>query len=331
MINNYVINQMLSFYNFCDTPPFVAANVKEKDGYYTVNLNAKLYSNLIILAVDSSGAVQKMIDLDHNDSLCDIKKRKIELDKPLDSQYNYHETRNTVCLSKGEKHIIDDITSVEYQTIDSLNKVGKVLYELARLKHQENSSFNALQWIFNWNNAEQEFKNKKYSKFMCNELNFFLYFKDKEFFNTVVRPGVDSKIEKSLIDYFLLEQYDKVEEYKHVSLFDSLNALEQCLLIAVVNRTDRECAEKLADQFINKAKLIETKTAKRHNKFDTVLLMKILESDGKDDDDDDGNEDEANSRSGIKLQTLKKKQVKKEKKEAPKRQRSMSMSSKYSI
>ena len=149
------------------------------------------------------------------------------MDNPLSSEKFYQETRNALALCEGEEHIIEDITSVEYQTIDSIQKVGQVLQELLRLKHKENQPFTTTSWLYNWNHYDIEIKHKKYSMFMCNEFNFFLYFKDRDYFDEVVKPSISAKIEKSLIDYFLLEDYKKVKEFRHVSVYDNLNALEQ--------------------------------------------------------------------------------------------------------
>ncbi|CAI2372903.1 unnamed protein product [Moneuplotes crassus] len=316
-LNSYTDTEYDGYLNFLDTPPFIVPNVKNRDGEYSFNINTSLYTNMIILAVGEDGATHKCVDIPRKDKeIPPLKKRKVELDKPLDSEKHYQETRNACSLKPGEEHIIDDITSVDYQTIDSVQKVGKVLQELLRLKHEENQPFTTTSWLYNWNNLDDELKNKKYSMNMCNELNFFLYFKDKEYFEEVVKPSIAAKIEKSLIDYFLLEDYENVTRHKYVSAYDNLNALEQCLLIAVINRTDKDTAKHLASSFVNKAKLIETKIAKKNQKFDTVLLMKIIESDEVEDDDNEG---------GPKLDK------KKGKKKKIKRQRSMSCSSDSSI
>ena len=292
-------------------------NISNKDGVYSITLDTSLYTNLMILAVDSTGATQRIFDLKTEKSeISNLRTRKIELDKPLSSSNNYLETRNSLWLKAKEKHLIEDITSVDYQTIDSIQKVGKVLEELLRLKHQEIPQIMSSNWIYTWNNSEKEFKNKKYSQHMWNEFNFFLYFKDREYFDEVVRPVVASKIEKTLIDYFLLEEYEQFDQYKHVSVYDTFNALEQCLLIAVINMTDPDCAAMLADQFLNRSKVVATKTAKKHQKFDTVLLMKILES-------DEGDEEDADEKDFSK--------AKKKKSKAVKRQRSMSNSSNSSV
>jgi hypothetical protein len=316
-VDTYVDNYLYTFLNFLDTPPSVMPNLKNEDGVFSFNIDTSLFTNLIILAIDDTSVTQKVIDLDRKeDVIPPLKTRTIGLDNPLDSQKSYQETRNALALGPNVKHIIDDITSVDYQTIDSVQKVGQVLQELLRLKHEETQPFTTSLWLYNWINADKELKNKKYSMYMCNEFNFFLYFKDKEYFEDVVRPSIAAKIEKTLIDYFLLEQYDHFEEYRHVSVYDSLNALEQCLLIAVTNMKDPTIAEMLADQFTNRAKLVETSTAKKNQKFDTVLLMKILESE-EDDEDDEDDEDADVSEKGSS----------KKKKPKMKRQRSMSMSS----
>lgn len=319
----YTEYKLTTYKNFMDTPPLVVPNVKQNDGVYSFKLDTSLYTNIMIVSVDQTGASQKLIDIDRKDPVIPpLKTRKIALDKPLSSEQCFQETRNAVCLTPKETHIIEDITSVEYQTIDSIQKVGQVIQELLRLKHKEDQAFTTSTWLYNWNNADLEFKNKKYSMMMCNEFNFFLYFKDREYFNLIVKPSIAAKIEKTLIDYFLLEEYDKFEEYKQVSVYDSFNALEQCLLIAVINMKDHETAKKLADQFLNKAKLVETKTAKKNQKFDTVLLMKILESEEMDEEDDEEEKEEGGA---PKLYIAKKgkKQVK--------RQRSMSLSSNSSV
>ena len=47
-------------------------------------------------------------------------------------------------------------------------------------------------------------KLKNYDKFCGHELNIFLYFKDKDFFNDVVSDFIVNKKEKELTDYYLL-------------------------------------------------------------------------------------------------------------------------------
>lgn len=44
---------------------------------------------------------------------------------------------------------------------------------------------------------------------MCNELNIFIYFKDKKYFNDIVSPFLENKMEKTFLDHYLLGNYEK--------------------------------------------------------------------------------------------------------------------------
>lgn len=59
----------------------------------------------------------------------------------------------------------------------------------------------------NWLKLTDVEKLKKYNELMSHELNLFLYFKDKQFFNDIVKPHITTKIEKDLVDYFLAGEY----------------------------------------------------------------------------------------------------------------------------
>lgn len=84
------------YFNFNDTPPLVIANLKEEKGVYSFKIDTSLYSNITILAIDSYDATQKHIDIEKKDGVPQLKTRKIELDKPLDSKESYQETRNAI-------------------------------------------------------------------------------------------------------------------------------------------------------------------------------------------------------------------------------------------
>ena len=56
-------------------------------------------------------------------------------------------------------------------------------------------------------------KLKTFSKYSSHELNFFLFKKDREFFDKVVKELISNKLQKTFVDYYLLESTDKVVEY----------------------------------------------------------------------------------------------------------------------
>ena len=64
---------------------------------------------------------------------------------------------------------------------------------------------------------------------MSHELNLFIKKRDPEYFKTVVLPFLQCKMEKKIVDYYLLGDNATVTQYIEKS--DKLNAMEQCLLV----------------------------------------------------------------------------------------------------
>ena len=178
------------------------------------------------------------------------------LDQPLNVDKYYNETRNCDLVGDGDKVTIEDITSTEHMIIDSIDKVKKVQDEIIRILGK--AKFDSdLEFILKWNTFEMEEKNKKYSKFCCHEVNIFLYFKDPEYFNSVVKPFISNKMEKSFIDFWLLGDYAEIEHYKKIEFFDDLNSLEKCLLIHALKDTDLEASIQITKWIKAKADINE--------------------------------------------------------------------------
>ena len=66
---------------------------------------------------------------------------------------------------------------------------------------------------------------------MCHELNLYLRRRDPEYFDAVVKPFLQYKMEKKFIDYYLLSNYKECNKYTDFDLYNTLNALEICLLV----------------------------------------------------------------------------------------------------
>jgi hypothetical protein len=75
-------------------------------------------------------------------------------------------------------------------------------------------------------------------------LNFFIFKKDKEFFFEVVRPYIQNKLEKTFVDFFLLEFDEKILEYCKMPKVKELNSFEVCLLIETAMRSGSEIQKK---------------------------------------------------------------------------------------
>jgi len=59
-----------------------------------------------------------------------------------------------------------------------------------------------LSFLKKWNELEIEEQLKTLDEFESHELHFFLYKKDRKFFDVVVKPHLTSKLEKTFVDYY---------------------------------------------------------------------------------------------------------------------------------
>ena len=102
-------------------------------------------------------------------------------------------------------------------------------------------------------------KDRYFSGFTCHELHLFLKKHDPDYFREVVQPFVASKMEKTFIDHYILEDYEWVVEQTDIGNFEGgLNALEQALAVEVLMETgDEELANKLAEVMELRAKYLD--------------------------------------------------------------------------
>ncbi len=131
-----------------------------------------------------------------------------------------------------------------------MKKVQGVLEELMKLNYvgSQDGVYKSLSsLVFKWHSKTLDEKCKDYYKHMCHELNFFLAKRDADFFNSVVRPFLACKMEKTFVDHYLLGSYEYLKSaYQDMSQILKLNAFEQCLLIdALVQIKERKEAEKI--------------------------------------------------------------------------------------
>lgn len=129
----------------------------------------------------------------------------------------------------------------------------------------------------NWHSFTEEKKREVYDKECCHELNAFLKFKDRPFFDEVVAKFIKNKISKTFVDLCLLGDASIVE-YASISKLIKLNSFEKAILVyeLVQNKHKKEA------EFIVDALELEQKSIKRNyeefkNNFDTIINAKESE------------------------------------------------------
>jgi hypothetical protein len=88
--------------------------------------------------------------------------------------------------------------------------VKSVLEELMKVNYTASDGVykDLIDIAMKWHTYKKEEKNKNYSKNHCHELNIFIFFKDRPYFDEIVRPYLSHKMEKTFIDYYLLGRYE---------------------------------------------------------------------------------------------------------------------------
>ena len=89
-------------------------------------MNLKDYSSLLIVVESEDQVAHMIMPIQQKPSLLPIPQRDLSLAKGFDSSKYFAEKRGIVSLIKGETSTIEDITSTDMQTADSLNKIWKI-------------------------------------------------------------------------------------------------------------------------------------------------------------------------------------------------------------
>ena len=95
----------------------------------------------------------------------------------------------------------------------------------------------------------EEEKNKLFYKHFSHEFNIFLKLKDPQYFQKIVKPFLECKMEKQFVDYYLLDNHSHlVKIYNNLERLSQINAFEKCLLVdSLVQTGNQEDAVRLVD------------------------------------------------------------------------------------
>ncbi len=207
--------------DFLELSSTLLANLKpDENGTVTVSVeDLKGHQHLHIVAVDPMTTVYRSIAR----SDLDTKHRDLRLVDGLDSSKHYMQQKVTSLLTTGEKFELADITTASFDAYDSLERVYD-LYATA----SNNQVLAKFQFVVDWPNLSSDEKREKYSEFASHELNFFLFKKDPDFFNEVVRPYLENKHHKTFVDLWLLDT--DLSSFLQPWNFAQLNTVERLLL-----------------------------------------------------------------------------------------------------
>ena len=207
--------------DFLEEPSLLMTNLRpDNDGVLEIDLAAiGPRHNLQILAVDQYAVAYREISFPEVAGT----HRDLRMARALDPEKHFSEQKNISSLIAEKTLAIEDITTTKIELFDSLPSVYRLFMSL-----NSDAKLTEFSFITTWAALEEARKLELYSKYSCHELNFFIYQKDRKFFDAVVKPYIAHKRDKTFIDKWLLGL--DLNEYLEPWAFGRLNAFERILL-----------------------------------------------------------------------------------------------------
>ena len=131
----------------------------------------------------------------------DIATKDLRLAKAFDAGQHLTQRQSVRILNAGQKIDLGDARSTRVQVFASLADVYRLYSTLI-----PSADWERFRILTTWHKLDDAEKQKHYNELACHELHLFLYFKDRPFFDKVVRPYLSDKFEKQLIDHWLLDE-----------------------------------------------------------------------------------------------------------------------------
>lgn len=210
-------------FNFLASQSVVIANIEPNEDGEIVIGRADLgdRQEVHVLAVNGSETSYRKLSLPEVKGGTEF--RDLRLKNTLDLEKTFTQQRNVTLLEDGQTLTIKDLRAAELETYDTLSSVYGVLSAIT-----PDEDFDEFRFVVDWPNLKDDRKRELYSKYASHELSFFLSRKDPDFFDTVVKPYLANKKDKTFLDHYLLG--DPLDGYLAPWEFGRLNIVERILL-----------------------------------------------------------------------------------------------------
>jgi hypothetical protein len=210
-------------YDFLAEPPVVLANLAaDPSGQLRVPL-AQLAgaSTVTVIVDDPAGRSCRRIALAEPAH----QPRDLRLMLALEPMRHATQRKAIAALDAGDHLVIEDLATAQLHLIDSVERAHGYLLAL-----RDEPMLREFAFITRWHALDPAERRALYSKYACHELHLFLYHKDREFFDQVIRPHLIHKRSKAFLDHWLLGA--ELAPYLEPARFARLNAVERALLAA---------------------------------------------------------------------------------------------------
>ncbi|HEY0254764.1 MAG TPA: hypothetical protein VGC41_24730, partial [Kofleriaceae bacterium] len=207
-------------YDFLPEPPTVFANLVPVNGAISIAVPELGHATALTIIVDDpQGATVRHAYLPEQP----LEPRDLRLRLALDPARHASQEKKISPLRAGAKLEIRDLATAKVHLIDSVERAHGYLLSL-----REDATLREWTWLTKWHQLADSERRERYAKHACHELHVFLYFKDRPFFDAVIRPYLANKRTKTFVDHYLLDL--DLAPYLEPGKLEKLNAFELALL-----------------------------------------------------------------------------------------------------
>ena len=211
--------------HFLKQPSSCAVNLHpNSSGKIQVPLEQFNSRTLSIYVINNSVCSSKTITVEGDSD--ELLKTDLTLQNPSSSLKMFAYERDVYRIAEGAKLQVPGFSSCEYELIDSVAKLIQVKSELS-------GSSLGTDWNFlkEWGTTKIVQKVEKVNQLFSYELAVFLFKKDRDLFDVTLKDFIKCKVNKGVVDYYLLEDRDGVASFLTATKASTLNSLEKICII----------------------------------------------------------------------------------------------------
>jgi hypothetical protein len=206
--------------DFLVQPTLIEINLVSQDGKIQLELNEDLTKHWITVVAVSPDSTSYTTVIE---PAAELRSLDLRLTSKLDSNQHYVQKKQVSPLLGDQEFTIPGASSARVQSYNSLADVFRLMVTLSG-----NSTLPNFRFVVNWNEKSDQEKRELYSEYACHELHFFLFHKDRPFFENVIQPYLANKRNKTFMDEWLLNA--NLSKWRQPWNYAQLNAVEKVLL-----------------------------------------------------------------------------------------------------
>lgn len=195
------------------------------------------HNHVVIVAVDPTATMVRTVHLPETP----LKSLDLRLRAGFDPKISLTRQKQIRVLPTGQPIVLADTATDRFEAYDSLARVHALYSTLTRDAKLAEFSF-----VIRWPSLAAAEKRSFYSKHACHELNFFIFRRDPEFFQSVVKPFVTNKKDKTFLDHWLLGS--DLAAFTQAWQYGRLNTVERVLLAQRIAGEPAKTTRHIKDQ-----------------------------------------------------------------------------------